>query len=350
MSKIFFFIYDILFVMESKYRILKEYFKERLHSPYFYEFYINQKKDIKSISDSLNCKDENIIFKREYFSINSEILNLKADDIYFLLDILRGGKSFEKKIDSIFDFLDVNIQDIGELIFFFNPKKYPPVTGILRKKIKSIPDYYEWIKIAKNMTINFMDDYIMIHAALLFDETKINNKKIELLKELINNNSQRNQKSVLKIKKTIKNLNYFEKKELEKNIFISDYEKSVFFLDNIYTVIDGSNVIYSVGGKPDINNYLALIDKIKSLGFPLYPIETVFDENIKYILNSSQIKIFENIYRNSRVSLFSPADEKIISLARKHKGIIISRDNFSEYRIGNLKVIKPEDINESYRF
>ena len=236
------------------------------------------------------------------------------------------------------------------MIFLFNPQKYPPVTGKLRKKIKSISDYYEWVKIAKKMTDSYIDDYIMIHAALLFEENKINNEKIEFIKELINNSSQKTQKSVLKIKKAIKDLSYFEKKELEKKVFIKDYDKSVFFLRNIYTVIDGSNVIYSDRGKPDINNYLELINKIKSLGFPLFPIETVFDENIKYVLKSSQIKIFENIFRNSKVSLFSPADEKIINLAKKHKGIIISRDNFAEYEIGNLKVIKPEDINESYRF
>jgi hypothetical protein len=109
-------------------------------------------------------------------------------------------------------------------------------------------------------------------------------------------------------------------------------------------------VIYSENGRPDLIILMNLIDEIKSVGIPFYPIEIVFDENIRYILSGNQIRLLEDLLRRPNYKLFSPADIKIIQLAKKNKGLIISGDNYSEYDTGNIKIIKPEEINESYRF
>lgn len=350
MSKNFFYICDILFVMKNEYRVLGKYIKEKLHSPNFFKYYRIHREEILEVSASLNNGDRNISMNKSFFSQNSEIPLLKADDIYYLLSILKKGKSFEKKVKIINDFININIQDICELIFLLNPRKYPPVTGIVRKIVNSSSDYIEWLSLSKKFIDEFVDDYVMLHAILLYDDNNVYDDKVTGLKKTLEKSYKNENKWLTDIKRKISSLDYFETEQLKKELKIDDYHRNLIFKKNVYTVIDGSNVIYSENGRPDLIILMNLIDEIKSVGIPFYPIEIVFDENIRYILSGNQIRLLEDLLRRPNYKLFSPADIKIIQLAKKNKGLIISGDNYSEYDTGNIKIIKPEEINESYRF
>ena len=81
MSKNFFYICDILFVMKNEYRVLGKYIKEKLHSPNFFKYYRIHREEVLKASISLKNGDRNISMNKRFFSQNSEIALLEPDDI-----------------------------------------------------------------------------------------------------------------------------------------------------------------------------------------------------------------------------------------------------------------------------
>ncbi|RKX43430.1 MAG: hypothetical protein DRP27_08125, partial [Thermotogae bacterium] len=62
--------------------------------------------------------------------------------------------------------------------------------------------------------------------------------------------------------------------------------------------------------------------------------------NIRYIVSSQQRKTLESWLSSPWVEEHSPADERIIELAKRMKAVILSNDSFSEYDTSGLKFLK----------
>ena len=107
-------------------------------------------------------------------------------------------------------------------------------------------------------------------------------------------------------------------------------------------VIDGNNLLWEA----DLS--LRIFDKLflalsQTIPF-LFPFWIVFDKNLPHILPRSETSKLKEIISSKRVFLHSPADELIISIAKKENAVIISDDKFKEYDVSDLEIIPFNEV------
>lgn len=105
-------------------------------------------------------------------------------------------------------------------------------------------------------------------------------------------------------------------------------------------VIDGSNVLYEHTGFVNVDRLVEVFDFLAALKGLLYPYRIVFDKNIRYVVPFQQREKLGKWLSSSWVEEYSPADERIIELARRLKAVVLSNDSFSEYDTRGLKFLR----------
>ncbi len=110
---------------------------------------------------------------------------------------------------------------------------------------------------------------------------------------------------------------------------------------NEQLVVDGSNVAMVNSPYPDLNNILIAFELIGKMKKVPWPFRMIFDANFTYKLRGSQKKLFETTFqKDSRVSLHSPADEKILEIAKMTPSCILTNDRYLDYPKVNALMLR----------
>ncbi len=129
---------------------------------------------------------------------------------------------------------------------------------------------------------------------------------------------------------------------------VHPYVRSVLFSrSHREVVIDGSNIVYSRQDTPDLARLDDLFVNMAKSRVALFPFRVVFDRNIAYTIGGFQQERLARWLSLPQVETYSPADEKIIRLARQHDAVVITYDRYLEHGVGDLILLRPEEIDEN---
>lgn len=133
-------------------------------------------------------------------------------------------------------------------------------------------------------------------------------------------------------------------REIYSQLLPSDKEKVANSIKDLYVkgvllrprneqlVVDGSNVAMVNLPYPDLDNIFIAFEIIGKMKKVPWPFRMIFDANFTYKLRGSQKKLFETTFqKDHRVSLHSPADEKILEIARMRPSCILTNDRYLDY-------------------
>ncbi|MBO8140350.1 MAG: hypothetical protein H0Z22_07780 [Thermosipho sp. (in: Bacteria)] len=282
---------------------------------------------LKNIN-SINRNSYKILIKNLEGKLKEKLK--KIDFTYFSMytsNLLNGKGAIKKRLET-FNELGISPNEIAEILFWANPKKFP------------FPSYQksytkEFIKSELKRLKNYnLDDFLQLYALDTYKKFK-NNFLTDIIME-INSLKIYDFEKIRWINELIRELDPISKQKIKEEINVDRYIKKALFSKPVSEVIlDGSNIIHWTI-PPSVNNIEKVIYKLATLKKLYFPFYIVFDKNAKYQFSSS---IFE--YPN--VYFFSPADKFIIDLAISKKAKIISKDKFRDWNIDTKKYLL--DIN-----
>jgi hypothetical protein len=88
---------------------------------------------------------------------------------------------------------------------------------------------------------------------------------------------------------------------------------------------------------------------MSSCRIALFPYRIIFDANIRFTLGGFQQENLNRLLSLPQVETYSPADDRIIFLARENNSAVISYDRFLDHGVSDITIIRPEEIDESLR-
>ncbi len=110
---------------------------------------------------------------------------------------------------------------------------------------------------------------------------------------------------------------------------------------NEQLVVDGSNVAMVNSPYPDLNNIFVAFELIGKMKKVPWPFRMIFDANFTYKLRGSQKILFKTTFQSDpRVSLHSPADEKILEIAKMIPSCILTNDRYLDYPKVNALMLR----------
>lgn len=314
----------------------------------FYTFYEKRKERVKRInrlfhhSSNIKLRDF-MIHSGEYPSISS----MDSMNISFVIDILMEKQGNPDTVKYVAKLINAPLYEIGRIAYFLYPQKNPPLTDILKEKIRDFDDYLKWLKLAKNLVPCIIKNYIMLESALMYtNKSSAAGAKRFNLKEFENIN-HRHIADIERLRNLMSRANREERKTVINHINNNYVKKVIASKRTYYVIIDGSNILYSGESFPDIFKldklFTGTLSTIKSTFFPY---RIVFDANVMYMVKGFQQEELEKWLALSQTELYSPADERILQLANEKNACVISYDRFLEYDTSGIKIYKPEDLYE----
>ncbi|APT76501.1 hypothetical protein XO10_08340 [Marinitoga sp. 1135] len=275
-----------------------------------------------------------------FLSKNAErkILTKHINDLQFLL-IHIVEKPKENRFNDLKKYYGLKDEDIEMIKFIMFPDKFPP--GGYEEKLKKYGiELYTPKVIFKKLPFK---DYIDLYALMTYIPLDEKNIFIQnLLDEILKLNPLEDKNATLKrFLEIYKSLSDFEQHLLNLQLrSFSYYHYRLFNVSGIKgMVIDGSNVV-RYENKNSLQFLLGIIENLYTEKYVFYPVHIVFDKNIEYILEEEERKILKNFLLKKRVYLYSPADEKIIEIAKKYGYFVLSNDKFKEYDFDKEKILE----------
>ncbi|OAA30059.1 hypothetical protein AT15_00670 [Kosmotoga arenicorallina S304] len=320
-------------------KILKQA-QEKLYEEGFFSYYEARKREVMKVSYILrSARSEKAIhfLKKEL----GELKILDTGDAFsFLIEILaEKGRPLEEKVKFVAELSESEIFEVLRLLYYIYPFSYPPLPQ--NAKWTSLDEYFRWTKECDAFLGSVFENYIMLECALNFKKLPIPYDLPAFLRSIELNDL----KKLKEGRNKIKQLNDDAKRKMKKLKYSHPYVRAVLFAKRtIPIVIDGSNIIYSKSDFPDLKNITRLFELFARSSPVYFPYRIIFDKNVRYKIKGSQQLELEKLLYLPHVELYSPADDRIIQLARSLNGRILSYDRFLEYDIEGIEIIKPEDL------
>ncbi|MDK2886081.1 MAG: hypothetical protein PWP54_639 [Thermosipho sp. (in: thermotogales)] len=243
-------------------------------------------------------------------------------------NLLNGEGALKNRLIA-FKEIGINPNEIGEILFWANPKKFPfpDFQKDYNKKFIQSEVY--------RLKKHGFEDFLQLYA--LDTYKKFENKFLSDIIKEINTLKIYDFEKITWLNELIYELDPISKVKIKENIYVNKYiEKALFSKPVSEVILDGSNILHwSI--PPSVKNIEKVLNKLSNLNKLYFPFYIVFDKNAKYMFNS-QIFEFPNVY------FYSPADKFIIDLAISKKAKIISKDKFREWGIDIKKYILDIDI------
>ncbi|WP_233120247.1 hypothetical protein [Thermosipho sp. 1074] len=232
----------------------------------------------------------------------------------YTYQLIHGKGSLFKRI-KLFEELGIKSNEIAEILFWANPYKFPfPMLNEeytkdfveKRKKILSKLKLKDFLELYAYETVKeqtFLKDIVFeINEITFFDLKKIN-----------------------WIKDLVRELDPISKEKIKELSKIHPYLlRALFVKPECPVILDGNNIAHWTF-PANINNIIDVFDKLSTTKKFYFPFYIVFDRNAKYMFKNNEILKFQNVY------FYSPADEMILTLAKKLKAKIISKDKFRDW-------------------
>jgi hypothetical protein len=317
--------------------------KGKIYEEGFTTFYYERKEWVERLALLLRRNSESglRLLKRELDN-SSPLLSFSDENLSFIIDILKDSeRDVKERIVLASDLSGDTVGNTAHLLYLIYPKHYPPVPKAIGNEMVTVEEYYSWKKRAEKFLGNLVDNYIMFESAFLF---KPSPKISEGIEEFFKGLSFINVKGIKKAREEYKKLKGKQKERVVR--FLNDsYVKKVVTSKRVSpVVIDGSNIVFSQQPFPDIARLDKLFNFMGRAKEALFPYRIVFDANIRYIIRGYQQSQLEKWLVLPNVELYSPADDRIIMLARSLKAKVISYDRFLEHNTSGIKILRPEDL------
>ncbi|MBO8161583.1 MAG: hypothetical protein H0Z24_08105 [Thermosipho sp. (in: Bacteria)] len=306
-----------------------------IYDPEFLDRYYELKRkrnviiNILKNLNSLSLSNYKILIKNLEGKLKEKLK--KIDINYFSIytwNLIYGKGSLEKRLNS-FKEIGLNSNEISEILFWANPKKYPfPNTqkNYSKEFIKS-----EFERLKKNN----LEDFLQLYA--LDTQRNVKSNIIEDIIREINSAKIHDFEKIKWLRELISEFDPITKEKIKERINVHNYiRKALLSKPTSEIILDGSNIIHWTT-PPSFYNIERVLQKLSTLKKLYFPFYIVFDENAKYMYKS-------NIFDYPNVYFHSPADEMIINLAISKKAKIISRDKFREWDIDAKKYILKLDL------
>ncbi len=246
----------------------------------------------------------------------------------------------------------VPISKISFVSMLLDPNLYFPMnknTVALSKKEGIATSSYTsflrgWRKFIKKNS-QYADDFLDLYL-VLFDRSEESVSDNSIVSDLIT--QFKNADIFSLVDKTVKDFReiYFKLLPSDKrkvaNSITDPYVKGALLRPrNERLVVDGSNVAMVNLPYPDLDNIFIAFELIGKMKKVPWPFRMIFDANFVYKLRGSQKKLFESVFqKDSRVSLHSPADEKILEVAKMTSSCILTNDRYLDYPKINAVMIR----------
>ena len=331
---------------------LVEQIKENIYTEGFYIFYNERRDRVLGLSRALGSESLNVNILTS-LATNLEdpewLFEFLVEEVRIIFDMLVDqSKPAVKRIDYVSELTDVPFLEIAHLLYLLEPTCNPPVPVVIRDRLGDSKGYLGWIKTSKKILESFIDDYTMLESAITYVRDMRN---LEDLTKGISEADFTDIKKLKKLRDYFQSLSTMEQRDLVSTRVRHPYVWAAITRKKAKpVVIDGSNVVFSMREHADLKRLDELFFKMANLGVALFPHHIVFDANIRYKVRGYQQEALEGWLRLSQVETYSPADDRIIHLARNRKACVISYDRYLDYDTKGIKLIKPEELNANCRF
>lgn len=328
---------------------IRKHLEEAASSEGFYSYYGKRKESLGRLSSGLRKNPVSSSIIEKVVKTIPGLRSLSYEEIEFSIDILRErDREPEERVQYVSSLSAAPVADIAQLLFLIDPRNNPPVSGRVRKKIKSLADYRKWLSTARSIGEYGIQDNIMLEAALLYEKPEIAEKSG--LAERITRVLHTNISELETLRNAVSSLSKSARGELGNLKFTHPYVKSVLFSRRSRAVVvDGSNIVFSMSDHADLNRIDDLFLRMSSCRIALFPYRIIFDANIRFTLGGFQQENLNRLLSLPQVETYSPADDRIIFLAREDNSIVISYDRFLDHGVADITIIRPEEIDESLR-
>lgn len=326
---------------------IKEKIKNNVSSEGFYTFYGNRKELAERYSKSLKRRPLESTLLERVKKIIPRLGGLSFEEFEFSIDILKErDRSPLERVEYASSLSGVSAGAMAHLLFLIDPRNYPPTNGLLKGLIETADDYEDWLAQTESLREWGVQNYEMLEAALCFKRAEKENHS--LLRERISRANFTNLTELGELRSLLSLRDREEVKNLKRLRVTHPYVKSVLFARTCRAVvIDGSNIVFSMQGHPDLNRLETLFERIARSRVALFPFRIIFDGNIAYTIGGFQQDRLDRWLALPQVETYSPADERIIQLARQENAVVITYDRYLEYGVQGLSLLKPEEIDEN---
>lgn len=323
--------------------------KEAASSEGFYAFYSNRKELVERLNRALKRSPVSSATVGKLRKRKAGLAHLSYEEIEFSIDILRErDRAPEERVEYASTLFKVSVSDMGHLLFFVDPRNNPPVTGPVKERIQSIDDYKEWQSLTRSVGEHGIQDFVMLEAALLFEREE-NNRSSNLSERLIRA-VYTDISEIKTLRNAVTSLSKSEKRLLSNLRFTHPYVKTAIMSNHSKpVVIDGSNIVFSMTEHADLKRIDDLFLRMALCRIALFPYRIVFDANIRYTIGGFQQESLNRLLSLPQVETYSPADDRLIFLAREGGSAVITYDRFLDHAAEDITIIRPEEIDESLR-
>jgi len=320
---------------------------DNVSSEGFYSFYGKRKDSLERFAKFLkkNPLERSVLEKLK--RIIPELSGLSFEELEFAIDILRErDRSLLERVEYVSGLVNLPVRPVGHLLFILDPRSNPPVNGLLKGEVESLEDYAKWIEETGSLQEMGVINYIMLESALCFKKEPVEDLGINAR---IKTTDFTNLKELRILREEVQSLDRENLKRLTSELkSVHPYVRSVLFSrSHREVVIDGSNIVYSRQDTPDLARLDDLFVNMAKSRVALFPFRVVFDRNIAYTIGGFQQERLARWLSLPQVETYSPADEKIIRLARQHDAVVITYDRYLEHGVGDLILLRPEEIDEN---
>lgn len=323
--------------------------REAASSEGFYTFYSNRKEHAEKLYKALKRSPVSSTTIAKIQKRISGLAHLSYEEIEFSIDILRErDRAPEERVEYASTLSKASVSDMGHLLFFVDPRSNPPVTGPVKERIQSIDDYREWQSLTRSIGEHGIQDFVMLEAALLFEreENDISSNLSERLRRAVYTDIS----EMKTLRNALTSLSKSERKLLNNLRFTHPYVKTAIMSNHSKSVaIDGSNIVFSMSDHADLKRIDDLFLRMALCRIALFPYRIVFDANIRYTIGGFQQESLNRLLSLPQVETYSPADDRLIFLAREGGSVVITYDRFLDHAVEDITIIRPEEIDESLR-
>jgi hypothetical protein len=322
--------------------------RENISSEGFYSFYGKRRDVIESYSRILRKNPVPTAMINRLKKAIPGLSKLSYEELEFSIDILRErDRGALERVEYVLSLSEASVAAFAHLLFLIDPKSNPPSNGIVKTAISSEEDYAQWLEEVKSIKRKGIQDYIMLESALCFKKKAEDDNRIN---ERIRTVPLTNHSELERLRAEVRLADKETYSNLRRLKTAHPYVGSVLFSRTSKAVIiDGSNIVFSKQDHPDMDRLDDLFLRMSRSRIALFPFRIVFDGNIAYTIGGFQQERLNRWLVLPQVETYSPADDRIIQLARQEKAVIITYDRFMEYDIGDLTLLKPEEIDENLR-
>ncbi len=261
---------------------------------------------------------------------NSGLKSLRRNRVS--IDILRE-RDREPESTIMSSLSEASVADVHELLFLILIEKQSTCQWRIERSVDRRLQKGSF-QLRRSIGKYGIQDYIMLEAALLYEKPEVVERSG--LADRISRVLHTNISELETLRNAVSTLSKSARGELGNLKFTHPYVKNALFSRRSRpVVVDGSNIVFSMSDHADLNRIDDLFLRMSSCRIALFPYRIIFDANIGFTLGGFQQENLNRLLSLPQVETYSPADDRIIFLARENDSAVISYDRFLDHGVAD---------------